>query len=109
MTALITPAKCNLRHMNEGLPKVSKSRTAKFHSIIMLIMLVSHRGRRYLKPDVAFLFQRVNVCTDEDYGKLKRLFRHTIGSMDEIPCVGSTDLSSLLHFLDTACGVHVDD
>ena len=108
MTPVNTPHKCNLRDANEGSPKVSESRRVKFHSLVMLMMHVSHRGRRDLQPTAALSSQRVSACTEEDYGKLKRLIRHAISSMDEIACIGATNLSTLLHFVDASCGVHVD-
>ena len=55
LTPVSTLAKCDLRDLNEGSPKVSENRRAQFHSLVILTMCVSHRGRRCLQSTVIFL------------------------------------------------------
>ena len=92
MKAANTPAKCDIRVVDEDSPKVSENRRAKFHNLVMLIMHVSHRGRRDPQPTVDFLSHRANECSEEHCEKLRRLIRFMIGSMDEVACIGATDL-----------------
>ena len=41
-----TLARNNLRKIDDELPKVNKERRAKFHSIVILLICVTIRGRR---------------------------------------------------------------
>ena len=85
-----------------------EERRKKFHNIVMLIVHVAQVGRRDLQLTCSFLSQQVSQSTEEDYSKLRRLIRHTIGSMDEILHLGSTDLSIMINFIDATYGVHDD-
>ena len=44
----------------------------------------------------------------KDYEKLRTLIRCTTGSIDEVACVGATNLSEVVHHVDAWCGVRAD-
>ena len=87
---------------------MSEEKRARFYSIVMLLMYIAIRGRKDIQPTISFLSQRVNVCTDEDYHKLRRLMRYIAGIMDMMSYIGATDLFVMVHFVDTAYAMHND-
>ena len=94
-----TPARNNLRKIDDESPKVSEERRARFHSIVMLLICVAIRGRRDMQPAISFLSQRVNACTEEDWDKLKRLIYYIVGTMNLMSCIGAMDFR-----VDVFCG-----
>ena len=42
----------------------------------------------------------VNVCTDKDYDKLRRLMRYIAETMDMMSYIGATDLFVMMYFAD---------
>ena len=48
------------------------------------------------------------MCAEEDHDKLRRLTLHAKETIDELLCLGASDLSVMINFIDTAHGVHDD-
>ena len=74
-------------------------------------MLLTHaaiRGRRDIQPIISFLSQRVNVWTEEDYNKLKRLIQYILGMIDLMTWIGATYLFVMIHFIDVVCATYND-
>ena len=103
-----TPARNNLRKINDESSKVNEERRAKFHSIVMLLIHIAIRRKRDMQPAISFLLQRVNACTKEDCNKLKRLIYYVVGTIDMIAFIGAKDLFVLMRFVDTAYAVYND-
>ena len=66
------------------------------------------RSRPYIELVVLFLCTQVSCCTEEDWGKLKRLLRFLNQTIDDERIMGADDLLSLLTWIDVSYGVHTD-
>ena len=83
-TPVTLPARKYLTDIDANAPKLEETKRKNFHSIVMMLMCMSHRGRRALQFGISFLLGRLNVSTEQDYEKLRRIIRCVLDSIDQL-------------------------
>ena len=64
LTPVMSPARNDLQHIDLDSTKINESKRKLFHSIVLLLMHVSHRERRDMQLAIPFLSGRVNFSTE---------------------------------------------
>ena len=108
LTGEVTPVRNNLKSFDPKSPPADENKRKPSHIIVVLTMCISQRGRRNLQLDVSFLSKRVKVCAEEDHAKLRRFIRYEKENIEELLCLGASDLSVMINFIDAACGARDD-
>ena len=83
-------------------PKIEEARRQKFHSTVMKLTHVGHRGRKYIQSTTNFLLDRANYCTEQDCGKLRMLIYCVISTMDPSLFLSFDDAGKLMSFIDAS-------
>ena len=86
--------------MDPDSPKAKKTRGNFFHSIVMLLMCVSHRGRRDIQLAMTLFSVRLNCVTEQDCKKLRRVIRCILDSIDELLFLGAIDMDILMNLIE---------
>ena len=83
---VMSPAKNNLFKFSKKLQRACEMKRQIFHSMVMLMHCVSHRGRQDLQPATSVLASRIRNANE--HGKLRRLIRCAKGIIDLVHYLG---------------------
>ena len=107
-TPFKTPARKGLTLIDEDSPNACEEKRKKLCRIVILLTFASHKGRRDIQCTKNFLSRVVDVCSEQDYDKLRRLIQHVVDLLDAIFSLGTANLGVLTHFIASACGSYDD-
>ena len=94
--------------VDENSKPLSTDKADVFHSVTAKLLWVEKRSRPDIELVISFLCTQISCCTEEDWGKLKRLLRFLNQTIDDERIMGADDLLSLLTWIDASYGVHTD-
>ncbi len=103
-----TPTRRTLFEIDPDSPKLNKTRSEIFHSIVAKQLYVSHRGRPDVQLPIAFLCTRVSKSTEQDWSKLKRVLEFLKGTLDDRITLGADDITVMQTWVDASYAVHND-
>jgi hypothetical protein len=103
-----TPATKDLFDIKENSPKLNKSKSENFHSIVAKLLYVSKRARADIQLPVAFLCTRVTKSTEQDWKKLQRVLEYLYGTIDDVLIIGADDITTIQTWVDASYAVHED-
>jgi len=108
-----TPAKNSLFETDENSKILDHNRKEKFHSTVQKLLYIGKHGRPDILLAIGFLTTRVNVPTEEDFGKLVRVVGYLRGTLDlvltyRIPPRKTESCNVFEAYIDASYGVHVD-
>jgi hypothetical protein len=98
----------NLFKLDTGAPRLKKSKSDLFHSIVAKLLYVATRGRPDILFAIAFLCTRVSCSTTDDWSKLKRLLKYLSRTIGDYATIGADLLSKIQTWVDASYGVHDD-
>jgi len=108
-TAVKTPATDALFDIDEESPRLSKSDSEHFHSVVAKLLYLSKRTRPDILVAINFLTSRVLISTQQDYEKLTRVLKYLFGTQKwGIILEAEDNLLLLKIYIDASYGVHAD-
>ena len=103
-----TPAAQHLFAVNDHAPKMNKEKSEYFHSLVMQLMYLAHRGRPDIRVAIGFLSTRVASPDLDDWRKLSRVMKYLQATKDlllRLECDGS---GRVQWWIDASYAVHPD-
>ena len=106
--SVVTPANQDLFNVNEGLPRLDKEKTEKFHSIVATLLYIAKRARPDLLTAVAFLTTRVLSPNEQDWKKLERIIKYLNGTKDLYLRIRANSDFTITAYIDASFATHMD-
>ena len=106
--SVVTPANQDLFNVNEGLPRLDKEKTEKFHSIVATLLYIAKRARPDLLTAVAFLTTRVLSPNEQDWKKLERVVKYLNGTKDLCLRISANNNFTIEAYIDASFATHMD-
>jgi hypothetical protein len=103
-----SPARPNLRDVNEECDKLTGEKRDGFHSIVMKLLWIIKRARPDLETAIGFLCTRVDKSDTDDWKKLRRVIAFIKNTIDDCRIIGATDLTKIFTWIDAAYAVNPD-
>jgi hypothetical protein len=89
----------NLFKLDKYAPRLEKSESDLFHSIVAKLLYVAKRGRPDILLAIAFLCTRVSCSTIDDWSKFKRLLKYLSHTIGDYATIGADSLSKIRTWL----------
>ena len=103
-----TPAKKDMFEVDETLSRLNDGKDELFKHLVSKLLYVSKRCRLDILLAVGFLCTRVSKCTEQYWGKLRRVMQYLYRRKEEFLTLGTDDLSMIGCWVDAAYASHPD-
>ena len=103
-----TPAKKDMFEVDETLSRLNDGKDELFKHLVSKLLYVSKRCRLDILLAVGFLCTRVSKCTEQYWGKLRRVMQYLYRRKEEFLTLGTDDLSMIGCWVDAAYASHLD-
>ena len=94
--------------VDDSSKKLDEKRASVFHTFVMKGMFVCKRARQDIQPAIAFLATRVQVSTEQDWKKLKKVLSFMKRTQDDVLTLEANDVQKIEWWVDASFAVHPD-